>query len=1264
MGDIRPPRAAVMIRLWEREPVNASAACADGRHRGEPHVGNMSPPRSRCWHGRPRIPDPSLRFLPNRKRRRPVRIASTLARLVLSLVIFSSCLAPAAAVLIPFENCLSRGVIESEPVQLQFRPYNVSAFFDTMDAGHNLNVTVYGDVVGSATTTPPPPPDSPSWKDRNNTLGKIPDVSQPNNEYSTFFASFGVLTYTPFEAPAATFCSSLIHGECPLGPAFGANKSDLMQLPALSAAHEFYSTYAFATITPTLSVTAGDSDRTFLACVSANITPDLGKRIGGLLAFLPLAILVVVGLATISAAIFSPWGSSDTFKWTSNYGRDEDLLRLITPGFGDCLQYIQFVVLTGSLTLNYPGYYQPVVSQVSWSSLMFNTSFVSHGDGTQNPIDGIYVTNGTHGLERLSQLVGMSSAKDIWAGMIIWLLAIVVAGVAFIQFGFLLRWGYRHLSNIQEEDLRAKNLPFTLGNVVRVVCNYFLLPIVALSMFQFVISGDRPVAPASTGLAVLLLVILLGFILWALRVILSTRPRSFLFDDLPCVLLYGPLYNTYDDDAALFASVPLVLQVVRGVAIGAVQPSGIAQIILLAICEILLILTVLALRPFPRSTSMNAYHIFFAIFRLLTTFLSVAFVPSLGVTEAPKGWIGYVILLLHAIVLVFGFLLNAVQTLIEVGARLAGAGGEEGVGGGVARGGLSKVFGMRQLSRRTPRDGRHGRNSRLSDAELLGDSDAKSQLRHGRARSTSGSSAVLLNRHAGSDGRLSLGLDSLTGQTMAGHVRGGSGSTPYTPTTPGALSTFSHSPGQSAVPGGIMGLRTAEPSDPYYRPPRARRMTGEEYSPGTRSRGSWHSSDWANRRWSQTTHNKGESMDPSEGPSLSGRVTPMPPPPNPREISEINVNDPQGNKPDYAVREVDFYYGVRGPALSNMPARRLGTGPADPTGPIASTAGWLKGLFGGKTKDKGKGFEVVRSSRAPPPMQPPGAPVISQDSSDLDPHEVPATGPNSTLGSRYDRASLDDIGVAIGPEGPERFHSGDDSSSLASEEEWMEEDADRRVSRVAELPPSLPGIDAGGGIELPSRISSKASSRSTRETPHPQTPKVPRKSSKRKSTTFAQSPPELIRLSAIAASPPTSPAVPENAIMGPPAGDHHLRPSVASSSRMPFGSEASSASDNQASTGANSRSSSMRPSNAATARNSQDHGHGRHSSSALGSLSPDTQNDRPTSVGYVQQHRASDNIHIVSAGGYDGVNYQGSAAELIDDPIGNTSLERRTTDYA
>src|SRR5437762_11935169 len=132
-------------------------------------------------------------------------------------------------------------------------------------------------------------------------------------------------------------------------------RSDVSTLPAFSMSHNFYSSYAFTTFTVTLQVSSGSEPPVNLACVSANITPDIGSTIASILRYLPLVILILVGAATIFAAIFSPWGTTDIFKWTSNYGRDADLLRLVTPGFGDCLQYIQFAVLTGALSLSYPG---------------------------------------------------------------------------------------------------------------------------------------------------------------------------------------------------------------------------------------------------------------------------------------------------------------------------------------------------------------------------------------------------------------------------------------------------------------------------------------------------------------------------------------------------------------------------------------------------------------------------------------------------------------------------------------------------------------------------------------------------------------------------------------------------------------------------------------------------------------------------------------------------------------------------------------------
>lgn len=611
-------------------------------------------------------------------------------------------LSPTEAAFINFGNCLEQTII-SNPSQLQFVPLFLSVEYDPLAGPNPLNITVYGNVTGTSTGAAAPPPDSPDWNNPNVTDGKIVNVVQSNNHYTTLFTTLSVLSFTPYYN-ASQFCEAVTQGSCPLGPVFNVNgyvltlwsllhlltmssfRSNPAELRAFSIGHDLQSSYQFTSVVSTLRVRSGDASATDLACISATITPDLGSTLRGLLAFFPPMILVFIAVANILAATYSPWGSTDVFRWTSNYGRDEDLLRLVTPGFADCLQYIQFIALTGALSLAYPGFYQPIVAQGAWSALMFNQSFVSSASGTNPVTDGVYTVNGTYGLDRYSQYVGLTADQDIWPGMVIWLLVILAAVTVLTQLAFGSRWLYHKWASVPQEDLRAKNMPFTLGNIIRIIFNFLLLPIISLSMFQLVIAGHSPAY--SVALAVVLILALLGFACWMVRLIVTTRPRAYLFDDLPTVLLYGPVYNTYSDDAAPFVLVPIFITLIRGIAIGALQPAGIAQIVVLAICEVVLVLTLTAFRPYPSPTSMNLYQGLFAVVRFLVVLLSVTFVPTLGVSEQTKGWIGYVILLLHAIVLVFGFFLNALQTMLEVFARLAGAGGAD---GGVTRGGLTKA---------------------------------------------------------------------------------------------------------------------------------------------------------------------------------------------------------------------------------------------------------------------------------------------------------------------------------------------------------------------------------------------------------------------------------------------------------------------------------------------------------------------------------------------------------------------------------------------
>ncbi|KAJ4272184.1 hypothetical protein NW762_000895 [Fusarium torreyae] len=992
--------------------------------------------------------------------------------LLVAFLIALHAISPAHAVRIPLTNCLSDSYRLHDPTRIQWVPLYADAVFDTKDKKHNLQVIVWGNVTGARTTSKLPPPDDSEWNNDNKTNGKIAEL--PDSEYkkkaTTYFPRVNFLTYTPYgnKDMRYNFCKDvLVNGTCPLPPYFGeAEYSDRYKLPSINITWDAYSAYAFASLAPSMSIVDGTLEAPQIGCVTMAITPDLGG-LSWLLKFLPMIVLLFTGFAVIFSAIFSPWGSSDIFHWTSNYGRDVDLLRLVTPGFGDCLQYIQFIALSGGLSLNYPGFYQPIVSQMAWSTLMFNESFVADAPSWQSVVDGIYVTNGTYGLQELGQLVGMAESRDIWAGMMVWLCVCIAAVTVLVQAGFAIQWLFRKINNTPEEDLRSKNVPFSVGNAVRIVFNYFLFPIVALSCFQLVTANDAPTF--TIALAVVTLAFLIVFASYLFYLIIKTRPKSVLYDDLPTVLLYGPLYNTYSDEAAAFALIPVFLTFLRGITVGAVQPSGIAQVVMLAICEVIHILTIHAFRPFQRSTAMNAYHTLFGALRLISILLMVAFVPTLDVSEGDKGWIGYVILAIHGAALIFGFFLNALQTIIEVVARMAGAGGDD--ARGLTRGGLTKIFGMRQLSRRnTQRNTGPSRASQLSTAAMLDlDDPGKSGyvMPSGRVRSESGASlGGLMNpRH-----RSSSALDSIDVYSgMPQNVDSGSS---YMPNTPGERSTFSFLPSSNAVR--HHPSQSMDAADPYYRPPRRRQTMNESiHSDGPGS---------------NTTDSKGAGQALGDSADMDADIsrgaTPAPPPP--AGYSQVSIPP---NRPDYATREVDFYYGVRGPALnSDGPGRKLGTGPADPTGPVATASGWFRNLFGGKTKEKGKGFEVVRSSRMPPAMMarnggespPEGIPVAmgvlrngpidSDDEDEPQPRRSPGRQPQNTL--------LDD--------------NGDPQDSEPE-------------SPVLERPRRTFSAGSEGFPREPARSLSKAPHIALREAEADDAPEIPRKSSKRASGHFGGS---------------------------------------------------------------------------------------------------------------------------------------------------------------
>jgi hypothetical protein len=459
----------------------------------------------------------------------------------------------------------------------------------------------------------------------------------------------------------------------------------------------------------------------------------------------------------------------------------------------------------------------------------------------------------------------------------------------------------------------------------------------------------------------------------------------------------------------------------------------------------------------------------------------------------------------------------------------------------------------------------------------------------------SGSSAMLLNRTAISDGRISIAYDAGSAHGGGAHSRTNSGM--YTPPTPGASSAFSHPAGYQPMgtpkSGSMIGFKP-EAMDPYYRPPR----------PKTKLLESQQSSDGAQPQ-------NASGSDAEDNIVETGQ-------PVPAHIAreDADLEDSRNNQKDYAVREVDFYYRVRGPALSHTGTRKLKTGPADPTGPVSSASGWFRRLLGGKTKEQGKGFEVIRSARAPAQgMFPP-----AEDEEYHEPYrdEPGSQSPDETGDGAAGGHARNESGVTT----TSSYH---DSDGAEKEEENEEETQDRKDSF------RLPQIDAGGSIELPSRIGSQNSTQSSTRPP------VPRKSSKRHShgdsLDGSTTPPPLLPM--IPGSPASAAHTSRDISTSSNNNNSLLHPStdsVEAAARLPFAP--SEAGSNQTS--------------------SQD----RHESLTSASSSTilrvaSAEPGRPSGMGYVAHHRAGASIHHTGAE----LPVTGSAAELVEQQSTSTGTD-------
>ncbi|KAI1089361.1 hypothetical protein F5B19DRAFT_485289 [Rostrohypoxylon terebratum] len=380
-------------------------------------------------------------------------------------------------------------------------------------------------------------------------------------------------------------------------------------------------------------------------CLEANITPVINPNIQATMRYAPLSILFFVLLV----------GIAQTVSRSDAKPNDQISPRATLPGFADCLQYLQFIFFTGSLSLFYPGFYQPAVSGLGWLSL-FSEGIVTHGQTYPGINDGIYEINGTfggtYGLEIMTQIIGAPMTMDTWLNMVILIIAITfLSGLCLGVYSHWNRPVRSDSSSNSDSDLRR-----TFSRTLRVVLSYFMLPLVALSFYQLDNMAWLPLY--HIALAIFLIAAILAAFIWLLTSVPTRSLGVLIFNSRKRYRQISPESGSRHQT---FVLALFLLCFIRGVAIGGLQISGRAQLAVLGICELILLICIVQFQAY-RMLSIETVS---TIVRLGSVMCMIAFIPSVASNSA-RSAVGYLILVLHACMLVLGFFIPAAIKLAEL----------------------------------------------------------------------------------------------------------------------------------------------------------------------------------------------------------------------------------------------------------------------------------------------------------------------------------------------------------------------------------------------------------------------------------------------------------------------------------------------------------------------------------------------------------------------------------------------------------------------
>ncbi|KAI8376030.1 uncharacterized protein BYT42DRAFT_546763 [Radiomyces spectabilis] len=401
--------------------------------------------------------------------------------------------------------------------------------------------------------------------------------------------------------------------------------------------------------------------------------------------WLPVGFTVFAALSSFLISFFTAaeGDAQDLFIFTSNYAMPPAIQRLKTPSFFDFIYYAQFIVTSGLMNLHYPAFYPLFTANFAWSFLLVPISWMTNvvtsieGDYLKNsPFANMTVgSNSTsiyrHVVDPLLSGSGMRQfAHNIhldYKGLFV--TCIIVFAFIMIVCAILcaVLWAsVQLLSMIWPHKYAGQSRKlgnFSLGIFLRAL-TLFYVPLATLSFYQLMLPSPWYMLFVSSIVVVFPIFLLYGYVA---IVLFNIRPSSLMYSDITMLLRYGSLYNLFKEDHYPFFIPFLVCKVIVSAMLGIFQSEGVAQVVVVLLCELALLAALYLRWPFV-DRHINVYSVIFAAFRVVITIFNLVYIDGLGVLERDKQYIGYLQVLLHCVALFLMFLLTVKNVVVLLSA--------------------------------------------------------------------------------------------------------------------------------------------------------------------------------------------------------------------------------------------------------------------------------------------------------------------------------------------------------------------------------------------------------------------------------------------------------------------------------------------------------------------------------------------------------------------------------------------------------------------